>query len=353
MPKRGYLRIMAISIFISILCLGFLVSCTGAPDKGTLDDAAGKKAVDEATTGESVGPETGEKQDSEANAKATGTETQEEKALVERFQQDTKTGGNENVLKVFCEDFDANGTKEAFILTGKLETFEGGYAWLEGKVWFVNDKASQLVQEDCFTHFSFDPQVMTFDGTKMLHVYNEYATGCCSYLYGVVDNQLCRYFDYAKGSLLVADGQLQLIHDTYDYGYDKQMDGFSGHTWKPYYLYFAKATDTQSKGGKFREYGAIEISQEQFLKFQGAQDMLQRIRVLAINAEITGFLYRENNIININYLVRDENGYSQNYVTVNYNEKEVYNFVEGSGGKYEKAIIPEIATYPVFKEPQN
>lgn len=333
MRKRNLL-IMVISVWCSV----FLVSCTGVSEKNTSNnDVSGKKVVQQ-TNGE--------------NKEQIGIGTEEENALVERFQKDTQTGGKENILKVFCEDFDANGVKEAFILTGKVQTDVDSCAWLEGKVWFVNDKAVQLVQEDFFTHFTFAPEVMSFDGTKMLHVYKEYATGCCSYLYGVVDNQLCKYFDYAKGSLQVADGQLQLLHDTYDYSYDKEMDGFTGHTWKPYYLYFAKATDTMSKEDKFLEYGAIEISQEQFLKFQGAQDVLERIKEIANNAEITSFLYRGNNIININYQVKDEYGYSQNYVTVNYNEKEVYNLLEGSGGKYENAIIPEIATYPVFQEPQ-
>ena len=52
-------------------------------------------------------------------------------------------------------------------------------------------------------------------------------------------------------------------------------------------------------------------------------------------------------------VVKNNLGYSQDYVTVNYNDTEVYNFTRGEGGKYETAIIPEIATYPTFKSPSR
>jgi len=277
------------------------------------------------------------------------TGSEEERALVARFK---RAVGEEKILKVFCEDFDDNGTKEAFIFTGDLEEEDRDRAWHNGMVWLVTDQEIELVQVDCFTHFSFEPKVMTFKGVKMMHVYNEYVSGACSYLYGVEDNKLRTYFDYASGGLVVDDeGQLLIVHDTYDIEYDKEMDSFTGHTWKPYYLYFEKVSEDNTEENRFREYGAIKISREQFCRFAGGEEVLARIEAIDENVEITDILYRENNIININYRINRETGYSQNYVTVKYNDKEVFDYTEGDCGKYETALIPEIATYPEFKEP--
>ena len=323
MKKRGYLLLLVLSV-IGVLCLVFLVGCTQTSDKSINTDSAEKKKV----------------------------VAVDEKALVEKFKNETKKSENvksENVLKVFCDDFDTNGTYEAFILTGELTADENECRWSEGKVWFVSEKEIEMLQEGLFTHFSFEPKVMTINETKMLHVYKEYATGACSYLFGVVEDKPCTYFAYQNGYIHEKNGKVFLNNSAYDAYYENDMKIFTGHTFKDYYLYFEK-DDDKFKG--FREYGAIEISLEQFLKFQGAQETINRIKAEKKNVEITNILYRENNIININCIIPEKTGYSQSYVTVNYNDKEVYNF-ESDGGKYEVAIVPEIATYPVFAEPKK
>lgn len=316
------------SLLVFVLCLfcvSILAGCASSGDNNTNQPA--------------VTPGTG-------NGEAV---SKEEKAFVDRFKQ---AHGEEKVLKVFCEDFDDNGVKEAFILTGHLSEEVEGKAWLNGKVWLVTEQEIELAQQDISTQFTFDPKVVSFNGVKMLHVYQEYATGAHSYLYGVEDNKLHTYFDYGIGALIEGDGEtVQIVHDTYDICYDRDMKVFTGHSWKPYYFYFEKADEDTGKGNRFREYGAIEISRKQFCKFAGANGVLEQIGAKG-NVEITDILYRKNGIININYKINEENGYSQYYVTVKYNDTEVYDATEGEG-KYERAIIPEIATYPKFKEPQQ
>ncbi|MGI6588592.1 MAG: hypothetical protein ACOX2N_07485 [Peptococcia bacterium] len=265
-----------------------------------------------------------------------------EATIAERLKKHAK----ENVVKVFYDDFDGDGVKEAFVLTGELTNKQDECSWSEGKVWFVG-QFYEMVQDGLFTHFSFEPSIITLDDIKLLHVPKEYATGCHSFLFGVVKEEPYTYFDYEKGYIYEENGSLLLNNDAYDAYYEADTGMFVGHTYKDYYLYCEK-DDDNFKG--FREYGAVEISLEQFLKFKGAQDMLEQIKAINNNAEITNILYRENEVINLNYIIRDDLGYAQKNATVNYNDKEVYNFIAGDG-KYEKAIIPEIASYPIFKEP--
>ncbi|MDD4049103.1 MAG: stalk domain-containing protein, partial [Clostridia bacterium] len=269
----------------------------------------------------------------------------DETALIESFKKQK----DENVLKVFYDDFDANGDYEAFILTGNLTHDGESEGWSNGKVWFVNDKDIKMIQGELFAQFSFNPEIMIIDDVKLLHVRKEYATGSTSFLFGIAGDSTYNCLGDQRGAIIEKDGEILLSHDTYDAAYDNKMGSFSGHTWKNYYLYPEKIEDSNTI--KFHEYGAIEISLDQFLEFQGAQDVINQIKAKDDSVEIKNILYRENKIININYVVKNNLGYSQNYVTVNYNDTEVYNFIRGEGGKYETAIIPEIATYPIFKSP--
>ncbi|MDD2402116.1 MAG: stalk domain-containing protein [Clostridia bacterium] len=269
----------------------------------------------------------------------------DESTLIESFKKQK----DENVLKVFYDDFDSNGNYEAFILTGNLINDGESEGWSNGKVWFVNDKDIKMLQGELFAQFSFNPEIMIIDDVKLLHVRKEYATGSTSFLFGVAGDSTYNCLGDQRGAIIEKDGEILLSHDTYDAAYDNKMGSFSGHTWKNYYLYPEKIEDSNTI--KFHEYGAIEISLDQFLEFQGAQDVINQIKAKDDSVEIKNILYRENKIININYVVKNNLGYSQNYVTVNYNDTEVYNFIRGEGGKYETAIIPEIATYPIFKSP--
>ena len=58
----------------------------------------------------------------------------------------------------------------------------------------------------------------------------------------------------------------------YEAGSDEPM--WTGHTWKPYYFYYNKGA------GDFAEYGAKEITREEYIKFyleNEHKDILQGI----------------------------------------------------------------------------
>jgi hypothetical protein len=156
------------------------------------------------------------------------------------------------------------------------------------------------------------------------------------------------------------NGQFTTIGDTFDRGF---TDGLgAGHTYKIYYLYWT--------ADGLKEYGGLKIAQQQLLKVQGAQAIIDAIT--ESGCTVDAIYYRANNLININYHSGDkQNGnfdnvtlvYKNNAVTPelvypgptsskteNFNEKKLGDF--SYGGIYQAALFPKIATYP-DKFPMN
>ena len=61
----------------------------------------------------------------------------------------------------------------------------------------------------------------------------------------------------------------------------------SGHSYKPYYFFF--------ENGDFAEYGAIQVTMDEFLACQGAEEVLGNAETDGFKA--AGILYRGNGLI--------------------------------------------------------
>ena len=117
-----------------------------------------------------------------------------------------------------------------------------------------------------------------------------------------------------------------------------------------YYWYFWDETEEC-----FREFGAIPITREQLLEFDGAAEILSRIE--QENGLVTGILYRANHIININYVVPEEDEIiTRHTYTLQYDDSAVeilpefsgtyFNDQLTNGGTYQNASISRVAVYP-------
>lgn len=97
------------------------------------------------------------------------------------------------------------------------------------------------------------------------------------------------------------DGNIILDVEAYDAQYDADRGHMTGHTWTDTYLYY--------EDGRYKEYGALILSDMQFLQYDNAADLLADIR--SENAEdefqFTYFL-RENGIVHIQCDRTTENG---------------------------------------------
>lgn len=81
----------------------------------------------------------------------------------------------------------------------------------------------------------------------------------------------------------------------------------SGHSYKPYYFFF--------ENGDFAEYGAIQVTMDEFLACQGAEEVLGNAETDGFKA--AGILYRGNGLIHLNLRRdhEDERGYDSRYQT--------------------------------------
>ena len=246
-----------------------------------------------------------------------------------------------NVEDIAIDDFDNDGKKEAFIFTAnaRYDKYEERNKY-NGEVWFVNeDKVERLTKDEQIIAYKDFIKVISVGNDKIIKVDSHHPTSSISFIWNVKDGTPNVILDGKFYLQVNEDGTLYVESSAYDADYDGKI--WTGHTWKPYYFYMDNG---------IKEYGAIEIKLEDFLKFDGAKEVIDKI--VNNGNEIINILYRKNNIININYFKKaNERTYSYGNSTIEYNETSV-KIIGGEGGTYKAALLPEVAVYPdKFIEP--
>lgn len=115
------------------------------------------------------------------------------------------------------------------------------------------------------------------------------------------------------------DGDILLDIEAYDSMYDPYSGGKLGHTWKDTYLFF--------DGSTYKEYGAKEISENEFLEYNNSQAIKNEIKnSLEKESTYLEFRYfkRKNGIMHIQCNVHKESGEIRyGYYTVRYSGNEI------------------------------
>lgn len=114
---------------------------------------------------------------------------------------------------------------------------------------------------------------------------------------------------------MTENGDITLNIEAYDGIYDPESGGMIAHTWKDTYLYF--------DGETYKEYGAKEITETEFLSYKNAQNIKDTIAGELRQSDTTKLEYiyfiRENNIIHIQCNVYNSAGLVQyGYYTVRF-----------------------------------
>lgn len=234
---------------------------------------------------------------------------------------------NETVLDFYYADYNKDNAHEAFVLT-------------ENKLWYISPASCDIILEDLQEVDVSASDVLSFSTKEYLLL--QFSKGSKNTRVFSIDNEN-RVMEAAisnKGIFRVdREGTMTLkVRTSVD---EKAEDGVT------YYLHY------QIDGG-FREYGGIPISEEQFLEYEGAEEILNDIHQRFENKEAAiSFLYRSNSIININISVSDDGEKSSYNMTVKYGNTGVIPVKKRlSKGKVETAYMIEIATFPtIFKHP--
>ena len=254
---------------------------------------------------------------------------------------------SETIYDFCCDDFDGDGTYEAFAATSSQKlTLDSDSAIVD--IWFINDISvtkiksklgASILLKDYDNNYQFI-QKYEYKDNKFVVVKEWYTTGDLAYFWYVKNGQYV-YDSKASGKLCFfsPDGDYEWFtgcHSTYD-----STTSGSGHTWKPYYYYFDNG---------LKEYGGISITESQLAQITNGESVVAEVKK---HGAISSIIARGNGIVNINYT---SGGYNKNltllycdntinYVNLNYYSNDAFENAVDSG-VYKTAYIPEIAVYP-------
>ena len=242
---------------------------------------------------------------------------------------------NETVIDFLYDDYNRDGLYEAFVLTRENED----------KLWYISADGCEIVQENLGDAGKAQADILAYRIKHYLLLQQEIDGRKNTLVYSVDnDNKVSEINISGKGYLNQnQDGELilQVVREEYDATGKKQAAVYD------YYLYYAL-----DEG--FQEYGAIPIAEEQFLEFEGAGEVLDKIYQDYQEYEVEcSFLYRSNHYIHINITLKKDGNLENKHMTLKYD----LNSVKGTSehlmeGKVDTAYMLEIATYPTaFRHP--
>lgn len=271
------------------------------------------------------------------------TETQ----LRERLEE----YGDGNIIWFSFDDFDGDGTSEAFAFLGKA-----GAEYMEGVLWYVNENYAAELKESGKWH---TPEIVNANGTNFLFTEN-YDDGL-TYVFGIENSKV--YETAVSGSFshltYIGGRDFTAEFTSYDYYEDTEKAEAEEPTTKLYWFYL--------DGGEFHEYGADNTLRRADLRaYPTGSDVIDEIyssgltetllkkyyadadeETLDFIAEEAGYFHsimlRENGIINLNFYGAYEDCF---YITFKINGSDAEVIDEGRGF-YLPAAVEAIATYPI------
>lgn len=214
--------------------------------------------------------------------------------LIKKVQCLTKN----SIKKVFCTDYDSDGSAEAFIVTQKTED--------EQTLWFVSTKQTKKL-ETAFLLSSKANGICKVTNKQKLFVIEGSASGSGSWSY-------CYYVKNGRAHMVKRAGELLshisagnfVIHPSeFDANCDSQGN-WTGHTWKAYYVYWT--------GTSFKQYAGNVISKSKVNSYKNAKKYFNQIKKTGY--KIGEIYYRKNGIININVYKKDKKWGSTDYDNV-------------------------------------
>ncbi|MCH5193632.1 MAG: hypothetical protein J1F11_06700 [Oscillospiraceae bacterium] len=260
--------------------------------------------------------------------------SEEQLALHELIENSAEGEDGYEILNPIFGDLDGDGKNEVIAVYGeRIENslVSGGAG---GELWFASGNIAYRL-EPSFSWLS--PRKIVSAGQTLVsidYVYNGGTGGVGSAgVSFLIKSSTADAIEGPHPSGLAPDGRYGDLTGyviSKDYGYEEAFDGqqnWFGRTWKPYWFYFLD--------DKISGYYGKEITTEDFLKYDGAENILKSITDK--DMEVRSILKRGNGIININYSAKKEligeEGYGESFdnITVRYRNGRVYTMILGGG----------------------
>ena len=244
-----------------------------------------------------------------------------------------------DVAKSYIEDFEMNGEKSGFVLTEKKITeMESKFS-----LWFVSNDEVKILKKDILAvNNSTLELIRNHNSIHVLFRQTQFTLNdkFTATIYGVYNGNAKILF--SKKNIRVD------IDDNRIYGTEKQTCYYDFSTkinmvaaFVAYEFYW----DEQE--GKYMEYGAEEISKNEFLKYSGGKEIWNKLKKEVSNKKSKTkytILKRTNNTIDINMETTSKEGRYKSYTTLMVKDKKILTekIVLNDGNK-KLCKYPEIA----------
>ncbi|MBP5384755.1 MAG: hypothetical protein J6Y57_07260, partial [Lachnospiraceae bacterium] len=343
------------TILLTTLCLmaGLLFTgCkgSGADEELKLDQI--KKRIESVAETKTAADETKNTEESATPGQAAD-ETQAD--LRELLIRETRAAENE-IASFLQDDFDGDGTEEAFALVGQVIDDWDSMKTVEGTVWFVSKDGCTDLYAASGMGLSDRTRMMQMGDTKYVLFDEVYATGLLTYVWSVSDGQAKQAPFSALGEVLTdtpdGAGRFRIMDSSYDCMYNPESSSWMGHTWKHYYFFY----NDDDGPGRVEEYAGTPIDADT-VQYLCGRDLIGDL--IAPGDQVDSVFCRGNGLIVINY-EHFADGCAMYYHYIYDFSKGC--FVDDTGvttgeepldGICKEALCPSIASYPQVPTPDG
>lgn len=253
----------------------------------------------------------------------------EEQLALHRLIEMT-SGGNpwDDIVNPLFGDFDGDGKNELIAEYGSRS---------ENEFWFASGGRAYKLEERLLRDYTMGgrsvPCIIRTAGNTYFMVQHYYAgtlggtRGSCDY-YRIKNSSAVEIGGTTEQNL-VPDGDFgDLISDSmaYDCSFDNKLECAIGQSWKNYWFYFLD--------GEIRQYYGREITREEFLKYEGAEKVLDEIA--ADGKEVDEILKRGNGTISLNLSQQFDGGTQFRNKTFKYRNGKLFPAGENDGTYWDK-----------------
>ncbi|MCR5733403.1 MAG: hypothetical protein K6G22_02245 [Lachnospiraceae bacterium] len=350
MKKRTVISLIAVTAMLTMTaCAGNYDNIAVPSDMGLLDEV-NKDNKEDSTSDEET--KKAKKEDVKEEISQTDTEPETEKVDLFTLLMDESGCTGDEIMLFDQDDFDGDGTDEAFALIGEPQDDFEDFSAVVGEIWFAGaDGCEMLHDSNAGMGFASEERKMTIGGVTYVMFDEEYATGRLTDIWYVAEGKPV-IADFSTIGYVyedpVEENRFRMVDSSYDAVYDIENEIYLGHTWKTYYFFYNSETD------EICEYAGTNIDSETAEYLCGFDPVSE---LVPKGDEPLSLFCRGTGDIVLNYSHTEDDMVEYYHYIYNFLDKwyisddgEVID-AEPQSGIYLEALCPDMANYPEVPTP--